>query len=126
MSAFGTRGVCHQLFEHCAERHDLVTTQTVVDELRLHLPSKFGFTRIETEEAVSLILLLSQSVKPAHLPKDACRDQGDVPILGAALAGKCDCVITGDRDLLDLNTYHSIPILSTSQFWRFENARPAR
>ena len=37
-------------------------------------------------------------------------------ILDVALNGEADAIITGDQDLLVLNPFHDIPILSPSEF----------
>jgi predicted nucleic acid-binding protein len=42
-------------------------------------------------------------------------------ILAAALTGKCDCIITGDKDLLVLKAHAGIGILSPRDFITNEN-----
>lgn len=42
----------------------------------------------------------------------ACRDLDDDKILGLAVSGKADMVLTGDSDLLALHPFRSIPILN--------------
>ena len=51
-------------------------------------------------------------VEPKDVPRDACRDPDDLPILGTLLAAEADCLVTGDKDLLDLKEFQSVPILS--------------
>jgi predicted nucleic acid-binding protein len=34
-----------------------------------------------------------------------CRDPDDDVVLGTAVAGRCDAIVTGDKDLLDLTGY---------------------
>ena len=46
----------------------------------------------------------------------ACRDPKDDKFLELALSGRATHVITGDRDLLDLNPFHGIPILTPVAF----------
>ena len=45
-----------------------------------------------------------------------CRDPDDDNILAAAESGKCDCIITGDKDLLVLKAYKGIDILNPREF----------
>ncbi|WP_373523263.1 putative toxin-antitoxin system toxin component, PIN family [Aquiflexum sp.] len=45
-----------------------------------------------------------------------CRDPRDDKFLNLALEGKVDFIISGDKDLLDLNPYNGISILSPSEF----------
>ena len=43
--------------------------------------------------------------------KLGCRDPDDEKLLETALTGEADCLITGDRDLLEMSPFHDIPIL---------------
>ena len=43
-------------------------------------------------------------------------DPEDDTIITAAVEGKADCIISGDRHLKDLGAYQNIPILSPSEF----------
>lgn len=45
-----------------------------------------------------------------------CRDPKDDKFLEAALAGKADCVISGDADLIVLSPFEDIPILRPAEF----------
>ena len=45
-----------------------------------------------------------------------CRDPKDNKFLELAVAGNADCVITGDKDLLVLNPFRGIKIISPSDF----------
>ena len=44
------------------------------------------------------------------------RDPEDDNIIIAAVEGKADCIVSGDRHLQDLDSYEDIPILSPSEF----------
>jgi len=55
-------------------------------------------------------------LNPTPLPKDACRDEDDVKVLGLAIASSADYIVTGDKDLLVLEHYQKIPILSPRAF----------
>jgi len=45
-----------------------------------------------------------------------CRDPDDNKLLEAALVGRADCLVTGDRDLLVLHPFVGIPILTPDRF----------
>jgi putative PIN family toxin of toxin-antitoxin system len=46
----------------------------------------------------------------------ACRDPEDDKILDVAVNGDAHCIITGDRDLLELNPFRGISILTPLNF----------
>lgn len=45
-----------------------------------------------------------------------CRDPKDNKFLELALSGKADCIVSGDKDLLVLNPFRGIPIISAAEF----------
>jgi len=53
-------------------------------------------------------------------PKEAInilkKDKDDNRVLEAAVEGKCQYIITGDKELLELGSYQKIKILTASQF----------
>ncbi|NEN92027.1 MAG: putative toxin-antitoxin system toxin component, PIN family [Okeania sp. SIO3H1] len=48
-----------------------------------------------------------------------CRDPKDDKFLDVALNGQATHIITGDKDLLELNPFEGIPILTPKQFLEF-------
>lgn len=47
---------------------------------------------------------------------DACRDQKDNLFLELAVACEARCILSGDSDLLVLNPFRQIPIVTSSEF----------
>ncbi len=47
-----------------------------------------------------------------------CRDPKDNKFLELAIAGNASCIVTGDNDLLVLNPFNKIPILTPADFLR--------
>jgi predicted nucleic acid-binding protein len=41
-----------------------------------------------------------------------------LPVLGTAVAGACALLISVDRDLLDMQTIQTIPIIRLGEYWR--------
>ncbi|MDE3120015.1 MAG: putative toxin-antitoxin system toxin component, PIN family [Nitrospirota bacterium] len=62
-------------------------------------------------------------VEPQALEVPACRDPDDDIVLGTALAGACQCLVTGDADLLALVRYRGIDMISPSSFWRYQGSK---
>ncbi|MCY4060492.1 MAG: putative toxin-antitoxin system toxin component, PIN family [Gammaproteobacteria bacterium] len=48
--------------------------------------------------------------------KLGCRDPDDDKLLETALAGDADCLVTGDRDLLEMHPFRGIPVLTAAAF----------
>ena len=55
-------------------------------------------------------------VEPAEIPIGVVRDPKDVMVVACAVGGKADFIVSGDKDLLVLNAYENIPIVSADQF----------
>lgn len=49
-----------------------------------------------------------------------CRDADDDHVLATARTGECACIVTGDKDLLVLDAYDGVAIVSPRDFWAFE------
>ena len=47
---------------------------------------------------------------------DLCRDPKDNKFLGLAYEAGAACIVTGDKDLLVLNPFQDIPILTSAEF----------
>ena len=45
-----------------------------------------------------------------------CRDPDDDELLEIAVVGRADCLVTGDQDLLVLDPFQRIPILTPAGF----------
>lgn len=120
VAAFLSRGNCAGVLKRCNEKHDLVTSEALLKELYGVLIRK---ARCPSEQALRAVALLARHMAvldPEPLQERVCRDPDDDAVLAAALAGKCDCIVTGDKDLLDLERFEGIPIISPSAFWRYE------
>ena len=48
--------------------------------------------------------------------KLGCRDPDDDKLLETALMGAADCLVTGDRDLLEMSPFRDIPIVTPAGF----------
>ncbi|CAC5342364.1 nucleotide binding protein PINc [Planktothrix agardhii CCAP 1459/11A] len=50
-----------------------------------------------------------------------CRDPKDDKILSLALSGKAEYIITGDQDLLILNLFQGVKIITIEEFLNLAN-----
>ena len=123
ISAFITRGVCRRLFEYCVESHQIVISEFILNEFSSTLIRKFGFTTEEIEEASTSLILCGELVAPVTFGEQICRDPDDDHVLGTAIAGNADYIVTGDRDLLVLERFQTVGIISPSEFMDYEVGR---
>ena len=121
IAAFIAHGTCHELLEHVARNHQLISSRYILNELEDRLRDKFKYTRKEVRDAVRLIAERSELVTPGEIEISMPIDPEDLPVLGTAVAGSCRCLVTGDKDLLELGHVEGIPIISPSQFWKLED-----
>lgn len=122
IAAFISHGVCNELLEHCVLNHDVVLSKFILDELKEKLAGKFKFTTRETNGVVRLLRSRCFLVDTTSLPSPVSRDPDDDNIIATAIAGTCRCIVTGDKDLLDLKQVGDVLIVSPSQFWQVETA----
>lgn len=55
---------------------------------------------------------------PEKVPLESCRDPDDLAILGTAVAGRCDLLVTVDKDLLSIKKYSGVAMIKPGEFWR--------
>ena len=111
-----SRGLCYELIEHCFLNHMLITSEFILNEVKEKLVEKFKYPSETADEAVALFRSRMEVVEPEKLSSPVCRDSDDDNILAAAAAGNCECIVTGDKDLLVLKEYDEIKILSPREF----------
>ncbi len=107
-----------RLLGNLAEHATLIFSPPTRDEL-LDVVSREKFDRyvaVEARErAVTILVRESEIVSPKRF-FHVCRDPRDDKFLDAAHAGKADCLISGDRDLIVLREFEGIPILTARRY----------
>jgi len=73
---------------------------------------------ISVQESQSFIRALGAVTErvPVLRPVHACRDPRDNKILEVAVNGSADAIVTGDEDLLALDPFRGIAIMSPAQW----------
>lgn len=117
VAAFASRGLCHELFELCLEDHHLVLSDFLLEECRRVLREKIGLPDETVSEIIDFLREEAEIVEPRDVAPDDLGDPDDRPVLGTALSAQVECLVTGDRDLLALETFRTIPIHSPRSFW---------
>lgn len=117
VAAFATRGLCADLLRLSLRRHgragfELLTCAVVREETLRILRDKFGASAATLGD-VHTAMAMAREVPSADWPPPAdFPDPDDAPIVGAALAGGADLLVTGDRALLALAHIESLTIVT--------------
>lgn len=104
--------------EAVAVNGQLLATEATLKELFERLLSpKFDpyVARARREELLSRLAPLVEIVEVVQQVR-ACRDPHDDRFLEAAVNGRADVLITGDKDLLDLHPFRGIAIIGPSEY----------
>ena len=91
----------------------------MLDELldvfsRPHIQRRYYIRSVDIESLFALLQTVGEPVVVQMQVRD-CRDPKDNKFLETALAGRADCIISGDEDLRVLHPWRAILILSPAQ-----------
>ena len=117
VAAFGTRGLCADVVRTVLAEHELVVSNTVLEELSRTLIEKIRLPETAVRE-ITTFLRASASLAQAAPAHVAIRDPDDAVILAEALASSADVLVTGDKDLLEAGEFPGIRILEPRGFWQ--------
>jgi putative PIN family toxin of toxin-antitoxin system len=103
-------------------RYLLIVSPAIIAEIRATLSyprirRKYAITDEDVEQLVTLLerdalLVLGDADTAGAIPEDPA----DEMVLACAVDAQADVIVSGDRHLLDLGSYRSIPILTVRQF----------
>ena len=96
----------------------LLTSQELLTELetRLGRPKFTKYVDEARRRAFVADLALSTVLVEVRGVVKLCRDPDDDKLLEIIVAGGADCLVTGDQDLLVLNPFQGVPILTPAAF----------
>ena len=120
ISAFTTRGVCADIFEHCIYQHKICTSEYIIKELKKVLKTKFKMSDTAINQVTTLLKENAIVIPSDKIKKRICRDPKDDQVLNDATVCQARAILSGDKDLLVLKQFESIPIIEPKNFWSFE------
>ncbi len=127
VSGFATRGLCADIIRLVLAEHELIIGEVVLEETRRVLQQKIHLPEPLTTDILSFLENQTIQAKPKTMPSIRIRDEGDLLVLASALAAKADVLITGDKDLLDINEHvHGLVITDPRGFWNLVQNKPKK
>lgn len=102
-------------------RYTLVLSTPILDEAARSLAKpklrrRHGHVEDQIDRYISRLRIMADVVRdPPPIPP-TCRDPDDDHVLAAALAARADAIVSGDRDLLVLETFSDIAVLTPRAF----------
>jgi putative PIN family toxin of toxin-antitoxin system len=114
-------GTPHALVEHVRNGTlTLISSPVLLAELAdVVARPKFDTILIRSntsrERSLDEVRALAEVIEPVPLPAPVCRDPDDDAVLALALAAQVDFIVSGDNDLLDLQAFESIPIVTPAE-----------
>lgn len=98
----------------------LVISYSILEEIIevLSRPRIRKFTKMGKKQIKQLAsLLLGRAiVTEPHQQVTVCRDRADNKFIEAAISGRAEYIVSGDKDLLDLQTHKTIKIINLKEF----------
>jgi putative PIN family toxin of toxin-antitoxin system len=95
---------------------ELFLCDEIISELSRKLKDKFNFTDLEVKVTIKEIRSFSKQLKIKGSLKVVREDRDDDKFVECAYYAKADCIVSGDRHLLDLKSYEGIEILTSRDF----------
>ncbi|HMX75411.1 MAG TPA: putative toxin-antitoxin system toxin component, PIN family, partial [Anaerolineales bacterium] len=94
----------------------VVTTDILSEYFEVLNRPKFGLKQETIDKITTYIYQFSEFVIPEEKIRFIEDDPKDDKFLEAAIAGNVDFIVSGDKHLLDLKEFRSVPILSGREF----------
>ena len=116
VSAIFFKGKPREIYDFVLnERYVTITSSTLISELTGILIKRFSLSLAEIHLIEHQIREIFEVVHPKE-SINVVRDIDDNRVLEAAVEGKCQYIITGDKDLLVLKSFQNIEIVTPEQF----------
>jgi uncharacterized protein len=101
----------------------LFYSQAILNETQRILRDKFGYRPARLTEITDILKTYGVEVTPQERLAAVPSDPDDNAIVEAAVAGNCEAIVTGDKDLLRLRSFRGIRMMSAGEFLQQERQR---
>jgi putative PIN family toxin of toxin-antitoxin system len=121
ISSVISTGVPHEIVvKGFSSEYQIVVSVATLTEFRdtlLKYPEKFHMDEEDVQEEVETIRYFAEFVDPDEEITAVDDDPDDDKFLEAAVAGNVDYIVSGDRHLLDLDSFRGIDIVEPRAFY---------
>ena len=113
VSEYGVPSQLHQAWR----RGDftLITSVYILMELKRIARTKLDVTDVQLSPVLESIRQLAEVIEPVLVTHTGV-DEQDLPILGTAVGGRADFIVTGDKKLLALGRFDNMAIVTPRDF----------
>lgn len=122
VAAFATRGLCADLLRLVLVEHRFVVTPVVLEELARVLEQKIG---LPADRVAAIGDLLEPYLEEPEVPRQqtalGLQDASDGPVVASALAARADLIVSGDRDLIEVEL--PIRVVTPRGLWEMLRTR---
>lgn len=111
--------IIHKVLKKTLENYIIYNSQQTLDEF-VEVAKREKFLRFfkdlsKRDEFINFVIQSTKIIEPTHTVTD-CRDPKDNMFLEIALTCEAVYLVSGDKDLLTLNPYQNIEIITASEF----------
>ena len=117
VSAVATRGLCADVFREVVIFHELIVSDPLLKEVKNVLQQKFNVPSSLISEFLNLLKQDTIFIKPSRSLEINIKDKSDLIIIASAISGGADLLVTGDKELLNLDKIENLEIVSPRAFW---------
>jgi len=110
--------VPRQAFDKALDEGTILISVPILLELAEVLSRKKLNKYLLEEERMRFLIALLKETEMVGITEEitGCRDMKDNKFLELAVSGKANCIVSGDDDLLVLNPFRGIPVITSREF----------
>ena len=126
VAALATRGLCEDVLRIVLSEHSLLTSDTILGELERILTNKLRMPARRMRPITTFIREHADVIVPTEPAPWPENDPDDRWIMAAAVVGRADVLVTGDKDILAVSGAVGFPIITPRGFWESLRSRSTR
>jgi putative PIN family toxin of toxin-antitoxin system len=105
-------------FDRAQDRGSILISIPILSELNEVLSREKFDKYLPEEQRKRFLAVLAKDAELIEIREEItdCRDPKDNKFLELAICGNADCIISGDKDLLELSPFRGIAVLKPDEF----------